>query len=140
MRRVLYLDEDVSVHLVPELEVLGHEVKSTSGERRFGASDSQQLLLAAERGWVLVTHNRRDFRMLHDAWYLWSRRWGVSPSHAGILVVRLYTGQPMADVASVISTLLVDPSAATLDNSMYEWQQSAGWTRYQGDLPGYELN
>ena len=34
-----------------------------------------------------MTCNRKDYVLLHDAWQHWSRRWGIQPEHAGILVV-----------------------------------------------------
>ncbi len=127
----LYLDEDVSLHLVPALERLGHEVTTTRGERRLGAPDPHQLFYAAERGWTIVTHNRRDFRLLHDAWLLWSRRWGVERSHSGILVLKPYAAHPADSFASAISKLLND-SDVSLASSLYEWQRSNGWVRFLG--------
>jgi hypothetical protein len=47
-----------------------------------------QLLNAAQRGLIFVTHNRTDFELLHDAWRLWSTVWNVPPAHAGILIIR----------------------------------------------------
>ncbi len=70
----LYLDENVSMHTAGELESCGHMVATTRGEGRQGAPDSHQLLYAAERYWTIVTHDGRHFRLLHDAWLLWSHR------------------------------------------------------------------
>lgn len=51
------------------------------------APDGQQLLAAQSAQRILVSHNRKDFRLLHDAWYRWAEAWGVQPDHAGSLIV-----------------------------------------------------
>jgi hypothetical protein len=126
-----YLDEDVSVFLVRELERRGHFATSTRGERRLSAPDSHHLLFAAEQVWVIVTHNRHDFRLLHDAWLLWSRRWGVHPHHSGILVLDQYERQTAVDVANLITALLDDPFTS-LESALYDWQRPTGWVRFPG--------
>lgn len=37
------------------------------------ASDDAHLSLAARSGWILVTHNAKDFILLHAAWRRWAR-------------------------------------------------------------------
>ena len=84
----LYLDHNVSLHAAPALQAVGHDVLST---RDLGATrrpDHAQLLFATQAGLVLVTLDRHDFTMLHDAWQTWPRAFGVSfPPHPGILVL-----------------------------------------------------
>jgi hypothetical protein len=82
-----YIDKDVDVSLVPALVVLGHQATTTDELGFDQASDGRQLLAAAEHGWVLVTHNRRDFIVLHDAWRFWTATWGITLDHAGIVVL-----------------------------------------------------
>jgi hypothetical protein len=72
-----YFDEDVPEDLVPLLTERGHIVATTRSEGRKGAPDPRQLLYAAGRGWILVTLNRGDYRLLHDA-CLCGRTNGVS--------------------------------------------------------------
>lgn len=131
MKGSFYLDQNVSHFLVAELEQRGHLVSTTTAERRVGAPDPHQLLYAAERNWTLVTHNRKDFWMLHDAWLRWSRRWGVRPRHAGIIVIQLYADQSFSEIAENISNLLTDPDSS-LDTALYDWRRSTGWVRFPG--------
>jgi len=127
----LYTDENVKLALEDELRPLGHAATSTFAERRLGAPDPHQLLYAAERGWTIITHNRRDFRLLHTAWLLWSHTWRVSRSHAGILVLEQIPDQPVADLARLIDAIVNDP-ATTLTNALYDWKPGTGWTRFAG--------
>lgn len=128
---MFYLDENISVLLTGELESRGHEVAPTRGESRLGASDPHQLLYAAERNWTIVTRDGRHFRLLHDAWLLWSDRWGTQQSHAGILVLQSFEGQTAEDMANAITALLRDPHIS-LDTALYEWKRSTGWVRFPG--------
>lgn len=63
----LYLDHDVAVRLVPSLAARGHSVRHARDEGQARAGDEAILLYAARQGWILVTHNRADFRLLHAA-------------------------------------------------------------------------
>jgi hypothetical protein len=51
------------------------------------AADEEHLLLAADRRWTLVTHNKRDFVLLHGAWRVWTVAWDVKRSHHGIVII-----------------------------------------------------
>jgi hypothetical protein len=124
-----YFDENMSLLLEMLLRVRGHLVSSTYGEGRLGSPDPHQLLFAADRGWILVTHNRRDLRLLHDAWHLWSHAWGTSRRHAGILVLDQVPGQPVEELAALIHALVHDPDVL-LPNSLYDWRQATGWRRF----------
>ena len=73
-----YCDEDMAIALVTLLRDRGHTATYTYPERRKGAPDPHQLLYAAVRGWIFLTHNRDDYQMLHDAWLLWSRTWQLA--------------------------------------------------------------
>ncbi len=64
----LYFDEDVAVVAAVTLRQVGHTVRTTVGESRLRAWDPDQLRYATDQGCILITHNRRDFRTLHDAW------------------------------------------------------------------------
>lgn len=100
----LYLDEDVPHHLGSLLEIAGHTVYTTHQLGRAETSDSNQLLFAATEAWTLVSHNRRDFELLHDAWVRWTNAWHLDSQHHGILI--LSQRIPRHDNAAVIETLL----------------------------------
>jgi hypothetical protein len=124
-----YADENVSLGLERLLRPRGHAFTTTHAERRLGSPDSHQLLFAATRGWTLITHNRGDFRLLHDAWHLWSDAWRVSPQHAGILVLEPVPGQTAADVAELIQDI-VTRRDVSLPNALYDWGLVTGWVRF----------
>ena len=63
----LYLDEDVSQDLPAFLIASEHDVISAYSMNLRSVTDDRQLLEAAHRGRVFVTHNRKDFRLLHSA-------------------------------------------------------------------------
>lgn len=37
------------------------------------ACDATQVLYAVRNHWILITHKREHFRMLHEAWVTWER-------------------------------------------------------------------
>jgi hypothetical protein len=76
MRIRVYVDEDVPLSFSEALIHRG--VDQQAGNK--GLSDSGQLAYAATNGRIIVTHNKRDFILLHTE-YIRSRR-----AHAGIVV------------------------------------------------------
>ncbi len=83
-----FLDNDFPLGVGDELQRLGHSVESARSTNREDRHDEDQLLYAATAGRILITHNRRDFLLLHDAWRRWTRAWTVERAHAGILVLQ----------------------------------------------------
>ena len=83
----IYTDNDVPLRVAPLLRARGHGVTPTRDLGRSAALDDDQLLLAAQRGWTLVTHNRKDYELLHDAWRRWFSAFAVAATHAGILIL-----------------------------------------------------
>ena len=77
----LYLNENIPIRLVHILSLDGIEAVHTVEAGNRGVTDQFQLKYAADRGCILVTHNRRDFRQLHAEWMQEGR------SHYGILVM-----------------------------------------------------
>lgn len=77
---VCYLDEDVDVDLAKALRKHGYTVFVAVEESMLSKSDEEQLALASENDWVLVTHNVKDFRILHQHY------WEQGLKHAGIIV------------------------------------------------------
>ena len=117
--------------LAPALVLLGHEATTTDELGFDQASDGRQLLTAAERGWVLVTHNRRDFTVLHDAWRFWTAKWAVRLDHAGLVVVpRSVHGEtwPPVRVAHQLDELV--RSSAFAPGQLFTWSRTdAYWER-----------
>ena len=121
----LYLDNDVSLALARPLRAAGHRVTAARDLGHFRAGDDAQLL-TARSGWVLVTYNRRDFAMLHDAWQTWAVAFGSAlPPHPGILV--LDHAPPAAQAGAVVS-LLAAPGGP-LANELLWWHRGGGWSR-----------
>jgi hypothetical protein len=119
----LYLDNDLPTDLVNDLFVLGHVSIHSRTRNATRASDPAQLLTAAQQGWVLVTHNRHDFEMLHIAWRLWGQVYGSIPSHAGILILPQI---PRYDYAAPLNDFLsthTDP----LTDELHVYDRRRGW-------------
>lgn len=102
---MIYLDEDVAAVIAPMLTSRGYPATTTLESGRTGASDREQLLLAADRGWTLVTHNRADFARL-------AVEFGAQGlHHAGLI---LCTRRPPRQLADRISAVLYGHGAASL--------------------------
>ncbi len=97
MTASVYLDEDVAVVVAAMLRGRGFVATTTFDEGRSGRSDEEQLDFATDRGWVVVTHNKRHFGPLHARWVA-ARR-----SHAGIMLCKR---RPPRDLANRISEVL----------------------------------
>ena len=120
-----YTDHNVDLELAALLRAAGYEAWTTRDLARETAKDGAQLLLAAERGWTLVTQNRKDFELLHDAWRVWTAAWAVASQHAGILV--LPQPRPADECMALLSALLdADPP---LMNELHLWRPATGWQR-----------
>lgn len=124
-----YLDENVAVAIAPALRALGHMATTAEEERRLGASDSIQLLHAADRSWTLITHNRRDYRLLHDAWLLWTNAWNVDRHHTGIIIIEQRPAQPASEIAALIHEFVRDLQTP-IGNTLYDWRLAFGWARF----------
>lgn len=127
-----YLDEDIPIAVAHFLTEAGHSVRTTVAEQRLGRWGADQLLYVAERGWILVTHNRRDYRALHEGWIVWSALWVQPQSHGGILTIDKGNRLTASDYAGAIATLMSDP-APTLANRTYEWFAHSGgqWVEWR---------
>lgn len=67
-----YIDEDLSDDLADGLRALGIDALHARETGNRGAIDPRQLAIAAVLGRILVTANFAHFRMLHEAWLVWS--------------------------------------------------------------------
>jgi len=122
----VYLDENVSGHVIPALGDLGHDAVSTSQLGNKGATDPTQLLAAKRLGRVLITHNTRDFRLLHETLRLWSEEWGVPDAerHAGIIAITPTRGMGVSTMAAIIDGLL--QSQPSLKNRLFARNRRLG--------------
>lgn len=82
-----YLDHNISRLVAYYLQQLGHQAMTARELGMARAQDGEVLLAAAADDATVVTHNTRDFQMLHDAWIRWSRAWNVSALRPGILAL-----------------------------------------------------
>ncbi len=85
---LFYADENFPRPVVEELRLLGHDVLTALEDRRANQRipDDDVLKRASELGRIILTINRRDFRLLHK----------TRVSHAGIVICtqdRDFTGQ-----------------------------------------------
>lgn len=81
-----YLDHNVARRVALLLRAAGHSAVTTrelEGERN---GDETQLLVAASRGYALITHDD-DFLRIHRQWMNRSRVLRAIPVHAGILLI-----------------------------------------------------
>jgi hypothetical protein len=122
-----YLDHDVSIHVAPELRALGHLVVTSRARGQESAPDPQQLLTATDNGWILVSHNRKDFELLDDAWHIWAARWAITESHAGILIL---PHGPAAQSAQLVDEF-VRAHSVPLAGETYKYRLPSGWVRYE---------
>lgn len=80
MRIKVYIDEDVPLSFVVALLNRGVDVVTTQGAGNSGISDKEQLLYAVKEGRVIFTHNKRDFRLLHNEYLQ------TGEKHSGIVL------------------------------------------------------
>jgi len=80
MRIRLYLDEDVPSSLEQALINRGVDVVTTVGAGNRANSDEAQLIFSTSRQRVIITHNKKDFILLHNE-YVKARK-----THSGIIL------------------------------------------------------
>lgn len=123
-----YLDHNVAVDLASLLQASGHVVVTAHDAGRGRATDDEHLLFATDLGAILVSHNRRDFVLLHGAWRRWTSAWGVTRTHAGILIVPqppIVTTAEITDALDAFVRRGLSPA-----NELYRWRRAGGWQRY----------
>lgn len=122
---IVYMDECVRIPLAARLRLRGFTVFTARDEGLAGVSDTEQLAYATRRGWLIVSHNTRDFMRLH-------RR------------VRIHTGIALfpstnLDLQEIRAAMLIDWAASLPDyrSHLFRWhdlqQQLIGGMR----LPDY---
>lgn len=117
-----YLDHDVARRVAYLLRRSGYPATTARDEGRERAGDDEHLLLAAQRGWVIATHNADDYALLHSAWRRWSGAWNVEQRHSGILIL-VHGG------AELLAQAIVGLAARGLPrtNELYRWAPARGW-------------
>jgi hypothetical protein len=71
---------------------------------------------------TLVTHNRKDFELLHAAWIRWSGAWQTTAQHVGILIL------PQAwSVERAVLELSSATTSLVLPNHLYRYLPASGW-------------
>jgi len=71
------IDHNINQDLADLLRAKGHSVETALGRGLARVGDEALLLHAATHGEILVTHNIKDFELLHDAWRRWTAAWGL---------------------------------------------------------------
>lgn len=123
-----YLDNDVSDDLVGLLRAKKHDVLHTRPFGQARATDDRQLLTAFRLGRILVTHNARDFILVHHAWLLWPPALGVGwPRHFGVLIVPQPPDLSTHQVAEAIDRFV--RAQRPLADELYRLTVPGGWQR-----------
>jgi len=133
----VYLDEGLSSITDTRLTRLGEDVVDARSIVRHGTSDHHHLAVATLLNRVLVTYNRADFELLHNAWRDWSARFGRPPlaTHAGILVVPQPPVMIPNIAADLIHSFLNDQTTGSLANRLYVWTVEDDWDEVLPALP-----
>lgn len=118
----LYTDHNVARALARLLQARSHTVTTAHDLGLDGASDDEHLLVAAQHGWTLITNNRDDFVLLHNAWRRWASAWQVPAQHHGVIITR--QTWPTIQAAEQVDILLQVP--LLLINRLYRWHID-GW-------------
>lgn len=121
-----YIDHDVAQEVARLLQSAGHNVVTVRDLRTPRDRDAQHLLLAATESRILITHNARDYQLLHDAWRRWQDHWSLAIPHAGIAFL---PHVPPKIAFPALSNL--SGSGVSLPNELYTYSQWAGWVRWQ---------
>ena len=101
----------------------GHDIRTARELRTEDAGDEEHLTLAYENNWIFVTHNIKDFMLLHNAWRRWSALWGVNVVHPGIIAL-----EPMRNALRIVA--LIDErlrSGSPIAGEMAIWRPRRGW-------------
>jgi predicted nuclease of predicted toxin-antitoxin system len=124
--QIVYMDECVRLSLAARLRQRGFTVRTARDEGLAGFSDRQQLAYATRQGWLIVSHNTRDFMRLHRQ----------IPIHTGIILLP----STNLDLQEIRAAMLLDWAATFPDSrsQLFRWhdlqQRLIGGMR----LPDYD--
>ncbi|HEV2108290.1 MAG TPA: hypothetical protein VGR16_08510 [Thermomicrobiales bacterium] len=79
---------------------------------------------------MLVTHDRKDFRLLHRAWIDWFREFGPGPppAHANILLIPQPPLASVSQQAILLQAFLAEREPVEHRGSRFcVWSMSHGW-------------
>ena len=107
MRIKLYLDEDVDVSLSIALKQKGINVLTTQERGHKRLSDTEQLEFAVNSKRAILTHNKRDFILLHKKYLLESKE------HYGII---LSDQRPIGEMLRGLSKLIFSLTVEQMKN------------------------
>jgi len=118
-----YLDHNVARRVAVLLRVDGFSAVTTRELGNERSDDVSQLLAAASRECILITHDD-DFRRIHRDWA--SRPVALHPfgSHSGILLIPAFPIWNTERAVSEIETIL--EQKPVLPGALYEWTRD-GW-------------
>lgn len=109
MKPKLYLDEDVHADLAEALRKRGFDVVHTQEINKKGSNDFEQINYAIEEERCILSHNIRDFVLLHN--YFMKN----NLSHCGIILSRQ---KPIKVTLSNLLNLLQSSSQEKLKNQI----------------------
>lgn len=131
-----HVDHNVSQRLTRLLVARGYDAVAAHDLGLDRASDARHLLLAAKQGRIVLTHNERDFLLLHDAWLRWSADWGVEPHHAGIIVLpqkeRWDAYRSLEEIESLLGRAPQAGRVRPMTDLLWRWQARRGWFEFSG--------
>jgi hypothetical protein len=126
---IVYLDECTEVQIAGALQERGFSAVTAVSVGMLGASDTEQLIYATERGFMILSHNRRHFRQLHEEFQQLGR------AHAGILLL------PQGDISvlAVRVAILLDwiRAEGDLRSRLFTWGMLQEQIERGFRLPGY---
>lgn len=121
-----YLDHNVARRVALLLRTAGHHAATTrdlGGERN---GDEMQLLVAASRGFTLVTHDD-DFLRIHRNWARRSHILQTITAHAGILLIPAFPIWDAERTAREVEAFL--HPRPPLEGVLYAWAKD-GWRQW----------
>jgi predicted nuclease of predicted toxin-antitoxin system len=102
----IYLDENMDIRLAALLRHRGFCATTAHAVELLRADDQTQLLYAATNGYCLVTHNLREFEVLHDSFL------AAGQSHSGIIIASAKNVYRLVDhLAKLLNTPTADEIA-----------------------------
>ena len=118
------IDEDVATGVAGLLTASGHDAITLKELGRKGSKDDAVLWIASSLQRVLISHNVRDFELLHRAWH----RWTVRREHAGILLPRQAVAFRPGQIAQAVLQFL-EPGL-DVAGELYTFEAAARWRRF----------
>jgi hypothetical protein len=126
----VYLDECVDQDLAASLRARGFGATTTRDEGMSGAGDEQQLQFATQRGWTLISHNKRHFQRWHRVFQQQGR------THSGIILLPK-SPLPRLELRAAMTLDWIDQQAHPIGSSLLLWNDVQQWLNQGRMLRGY---